>query len=326
MTKDALDDIARKQSHARATGAKYTDPNAQEGGFKRDSWGEGKGSGMAQESRQRDFLNEGGDGENMPQEMPKDLLNFLNAAGPAERKVDKSMTSTKVYESLLEADGEEKQKKQQAGQRTRRTMLMVEQQQQQQQQQQDGGEGGEIQRGGGDDLLDMESDNVKAGLTTTRTTSFSTATPEEDNTELKLTDGELFQFLIQVGQKESTPEEYLRRRFAIELDGSDDNNNNGGGDGDGDGDNNKEKNKEDVGTTTTLPRITEEEMQRNILWLQDMCKYNDIPVLMQDTDKTMIGAWNYNTEDLERQKIYRATNDARLTIEGEVEEKAVLVD
>merc|ERR1719162_2518963 len=102
---------------------------------------------MAQESRQHDFLNEGdegGGGKNTLQEMPKDLLNFLNAAGPAERKVDKSMTSTKVYESLLEEDGEERQKKQQAGQRTRRTMLMVENQQNQaqlqqlQQQQQDG--------------------------------------------------------------------------------------------------------------------------------------------------------------------------------------------
>merc|ERR1719491_1687334 len=72
---------------------------------------------MAQETRQRDFLNEdsggrGGSGAGGGnQEMPQDLLNFLNAAGPAERKVDKSMTSTKVYESLLEEDGEERQKK-----------------------------------------------------------------------------------------------------------------------------------------------------------------------------------------------------------------------
>jgi len=341
MTKDALDDIARKQSYARKTGAKYTDPNAQEGGFKRDSWGEGKGEGMAQETRQRDFLNEdsggrGGSGAGGGnQEMPQDLLNFLNAAGPAERKVDKSMTSTKVYESLLEEDGEERQKKQQAGQRTRRTMLMVENQQNQaqlqqlQQQQQDGG-GGEIRRGGGDDLLDMESDSVKAGLTTTRTTSFSTATAKEDSAELKLTDGELFQFLVSVGQKDLAPEEYLRRRFAIiepDDDSGDNNNNNNNNKGSGGGGDNKLKtNKNNMGDTTpTLPRITEEEMKRNILYLQSMCKYNDIPVLLQDTDKTMIGAWKYNTEDLERQKIHPATNEARLVIDREVEEKAVLV-
>lgn len=309
MAKEAFDDIARKKSHARATGAKYFDPNAQEGGFKRDTWAEGKGEALAQEARQRDYLNDadGGGGAqgggvdsrriNTPQEMPKDLLNFLESAGPLERTVDKSRTSPKVYESLLEVEEEERQKKQ-ANQRTRRRMLMVEQQQQQHDM---SNGGGEVLRGGGDDL-DLESEHMKAGMTTTRTTSFSTTVPKEaDKAELKFTDIDLFRFLSQVREKELSPEEYLQRTFTTGKDDKEDGKKKGGA------------------SDPVLPLITEEEMQRNLIWLQDLCKYNGVPVLLQDTDESLVGSWTHNVEDLKRQKIHLAKNGATLAIQNEVE-------
>jgi len=226
----------------------------------------------------------------------KDLLNFLESAGPLERTVDKSRTSPKVYESLLEHEEEERQKKQ-ANQRTRRNMLMVEQKQHHMP-----NGGGEVIRGGGDDL-DLESEQIKAGLTTTRTTSFSTAVPKEaDTAELKMTDIDLFRFLAQVRDNESTPEDYLQRNFTDGTGHTHDGN----------------KNKHGAGTTV-LPLVTEEEMQTNLIWLQDLCKYNSVPVLLQDTDESLIGAWAHNVEDLERQKIHPASNGATLAIQNELD-------
>jgi len=302
MAKDALDDIARKESRARAAGAKYSDPNALDTGFKRDGWVEGKGEGMAQESRQRDFLNDvnqGADGSNGPEEMPKDLLDFLNAAGPLERKVDKSMTSPKVYESLLDKEEEEAQK-QQANQRTRRRMPMVEHKQQQHDMSDK--KGGEVIRGGADDL-EFESEEMKAGLTTTRTTSFSSAIPKEEEDVLKLTDSEMFQFLAQVGHNDTSHEEFLKRKFLTDTNDDDDDDDDRG-------------KKED-------PRMAEEEMRKNLIWLEHICKYNGIPVLLQDTDKSLVGTWAHNVKDLEKQKLYLAKNEAKLAIQNEVERLAV---
>jgi len=253
MAEDALDDIARKQVQARKAGLKYTDPNAM-GGFKRDTWGE-KGF----EHKENKLPNNAG--SESYKEMPEDLLKFLNDAGPLEKKVSKSMTSPKVFESLLEEEEEERQRKEAKNMRTRRRMPMIENEMNN-----DGG--------GGDDEMDNER-------MTTRTTSFSTAAPEVDDKDLKLDEIELFQLL------QTSPEAYLKQK----------------------------------GLDIEAPNVLEDQKQEELNLLENVCKYNGIPILMQDVDKSMVGAWNYRVEDLKQQKISIAKSNAKLVLEGEVKKR-----
>lgn len=207
------------------------------------------------------------------------------------------MTSPKVYDSLLEGEEEERSMQTKANQRTRRRMLMVENEQQRQQQhrQPPNEGGGEIQRGGADEL-DLHSEQMTEAQTTTRTTNFSTGVAKEvDTSELRLTDHELFQLLRR--REEVDPEEYLREKYTVgtATDGGD-------------------------GETPNGPALTEEEMQKNLAYLRDLLEYNAVPVLLQDTDDDLIGAWDRDLEDLERQKIRRVTNGARLAIQNEIED------
>ena len=94
MAKDALDDIKMKQMRASAAGQKYSDPNASEGGFQRDGW---ETTRFENEARQNQLMLE--KREKAPLEMPQDLLDFLNDAGPLQRKVNK--TNTEFWNEVI---------------------------------------------------------------------------------------------------------------------------------------------------------------------------------------------------------------------------------
>ena len=71
------------------------------------------------------------------------------------------------------------------------------------------------------------------------------------------------------------------------------------------------------------PPMADEEMQNNLIWLENICKYTNNPVLLQDINKSLAGAWAHNVKDLEKQKIFLAKNDAKLVIQNEVEKVSV---
>ncbi|KAL9179253.1 hypothetical protein ACHAXT_008543 [Thalassiosira profunda] len=93
----------------------------------------------------------GGEGGSAP-ELPPDLIQFLNDAGPLQRTVDKDLTSEKVYDSLVRDEDARIAQNKEANTRVRRRMPIV------------------SARG------DAPSDalDVHDGSTTERTTNFST--------------------------------------------------------------------------------------------------------------------------------------------------------
>mmetsp|Transcript_30909 Transcript_30909/g.45206 ORF Transcript_30909/g.45206 Transcript_30909/m.45206 type:complete len:362 (-) Transcript_30909:77-1162(-) len=94
-------DIASKKARAAATSNPHTDINALEGGFQRG------GDKTLREVEQENFLKAGqkeGKDAGGVQEMPEDLINFLNAAGPVQRQVDKTQTSPRLYDALAEEE------------------------------------------------------------------------------------------------------------------------------------------------------------------------------------------------------------------------------
>jgi len=177
LVKDAMDDIKRKRIEAMKTGSKYIDPTAQESGFTRGS----------------NLVNPKENGQ--PREMPQDLINFL-AENPLERRVDKDMTSKKVYESIKEDEGRREQQKQEAKLRQTRAMPIVENLD-----------------------LDQVSDQGKREelkhlkeMTTKRTTNFSSTSSSSDDDEiggLRFKDVDLFQFVKKLQANGIIAEKYI---------------------------------------------------------------------------------------------------------------------
>mmetsp|Transcript_706 Transcript_706/g.1102 ORF Transcript_706/g.1102 Transcript_706/m.1102 type:complete len:300 (-) Transcript_706:41-940(-) len=188
VAKDAMSDIARRQAIAKAKGQKYIDPNAQLSGFKRETWRSDEG--LPLEARQKDFLTSQADSPE--DEMPKDLIDFLNDAGPLERVVDKDFTSKKVYDSLLAEEEQRNQQEQQSRQRKRRRMPIIEQ-------------------------TDVASGDEGAldGTTVERTTNFSQAVKEDKEGDIGMSDQELFDLVSKLQNNETTPETYLSDRFRL---------------------------------------------------------------------------------------------------------------
>lgn len=253
VTKDAISDIARRQAAAKAKGQKYIDPNAELSGFKRDTWKSGEG--LPLEARQQEFLESQTDDSS--QEMPKDLIDFLNDAGPLERVVDKDFTSEKVYDSLLEEE-EQRQQEQQSRQRTRRRMPIIEQM-----------EGGH----GDKDAMD--------GTTVERTTNFSQAVKEEKEDDIRMSDQELFDLAWKLQNNETTPDKYFLDRF---------------------------------GGKQTEVLFTEGEKKHNIDLLQSMKRHISIPLLMQDTDLSLVGTTTENIETLKLMKLRMAPKTVQLSL------------
>jgi len=286
MAKDALQDVARKQAHARSTNTKYSDPSAMQG-FKRDQWTQQES--LPSERYQHDFYAPGtttssatsgssaGSTEktnpaNM--DMPQDLLKFLNDAGPLDKIVDKERTSPKVYEALLEKDEERKQQKQQDGRR-RRIMPMVENN--------NNNNNTDATAGAGaGEEMEMKQD----GTTVSRTTNFSTATREHDDeslSKLRLDDLQMFQLLSGLQADSITADQYVEQYFSS----------NGSGSGSGSGN----------------------RMEENLQLVQQMKEYTAIPTLMQDTDKSFVGAWDDGNrlEELKLMGLRMAGEKVRLT-------------
>ena len=263
MAKDALDDIARKQAHARATNNKYTDPSAIQG-FKRDQWTDLES--LPSERGQADFLSQ--QSSQAPQEMPDDLIKFLNDAGPLERKVDKELTSPKVYDSLLEEEEVRKQQQDSNRQRRRRMMPMM-------------GEGD-----GNNTDVDVDVDSMSKekldGTTVSRTTNFSTVKKEEKETEIRLDDNQLFHLLSKLQTGMITPDAYV------------------------------EENKNEA--------MTVEQIEENVKILQDMLVNTSIPTLMQDDDKSYVGAWHTEDriENLKLMGVRMAGNEVQLSFEQNI--------
>ena len=190
MAKDALDDIARKRAQAKASNTKYTDPAAMQG-FKRDEWEKSldASNSLYTEIGQKNFLEV--KNKDNPQEMPDDLIKFLNDAGPLKRAVDKDFTSPKVFDSLKKDDDIILQKEQQERQRRRRVMPMM------------------SEREG---TLDADEDRMD-GTTVSRTTNFSTAVRDDDKAEIRLSDEELFKLLSDLQDGNVTPDELVEKTF-----------------------------------------------------------------------------------------------------------------
>ena len=294
MAKDALQDVARKQAHARSTNTKYSDPSAMIG-FKRDQWTEQEY--LPSERDQLDFYansnsnasnitssaphqpqpgtSNGGSEKNPANiDMPSDLLKFLNDAGPLDKTVDKKLTSPKVYESLLEKDEQRKQQKQSDGRR-RRVMPMVE-------------NNDNTQYTGGEEM-EMKED----GTTVARTTNFSTNTAsreqeDESLSKLRLDDLQMFQLLsgLQADSDSITADLFVEQHFK----GSTRSSNIGSGSG--------------------------SRMEENLQLVQQMKEHTAVPTLMQDTDKSFVGAWDERLEELKLMGLRIAGEKIRLTFHG----------
>lgn len=249
MVQDALDDIAQKK--IKAGSSKYTDPSAMDG-FKRDTW---KDSEMTpQEYAQKQFLQKN---QAEQQEMPSDLLKFLNDTGPVTKKVDKDFTSPKVYESLQTEEEQRRQEEQQQRQRRRRVMQMI-----------------------GDESPKTEA--LSDGTTVEKTTNFSTAVKEINHTEMRFTDQEMFDLVqnLNAGTVETT--RFVKGYL-----------------------NNK-----------TQPINDEQQVQHKIDLIESLKIFYAVPVLMQDTDKSIIGAWNGdNISTLKMNGIKMASENIRLLMD-----------
>lgn len=254
MAQDAIEDIARKR--AQAGSSKYIDPSAMQG-YRRDTWSDQEL--IPRDKEQLDFLNTSkGDA---PQEMPEDLISFLNDAGPLERKVDKKFTSPKVYDSLLEEEEQRRQQQQADKQRRRRIMPMMERE--------------ESDREGS---VDASID----GSTVSRTTNFSTSNSKKDETELTMNDEYLYKLLSDLQSGLVTADQFL-------LD--------------------KQK------KVQNLSAVADQQEKEYVGLIENMQRFNGIPTLMQDTDKSLVGAWSDQVEQLKLLNVRVAPDDVSLSYE-----------
>jgi len=257
MKKDALDEIARKKTLAKFAGNKYSDPNAAQYGFKRDT-----ATKSAKEQDQVTFLKELD--KDTPQEIPDDLLKFLNDAGPASQTIDKELTSPRVRDMK---DEERKSHQNQSNKlRKRRKMPMVEKL----------GEG-----------------TSSEGLTTERTTSFSTTIRDKNESHTRFSHFEVFEMLkkSQFKNAEVISKERLESIANSQL-------------------------EEHVILNGSNPIITDSQKIESTRLLLNVIKYNGSPVLMEDTDKSLVGAWSDRVEELNKIKVRIAGAQVQLAMES----------
>lgn len=305
MAKDALEDIARKQAHARATNTKYSDPSAMQG-FKRDQWADHES--LPSEKGQNEFYSNQSDEskESAIKDMPDDLIQFLNDAGPLKKQIDKDFTSPKVYESLLEEDEQRKQQKQQDSRKTRRIMPMVGDDD-------DDDVNNNNNSGFGDGTITEEEAALglekKDGTMVSRTTNFSNARTSQDDNEpqLRLDDEEMFRLLSDLQADQMTADQYIESVTSTVT---------------------KENAKKISASASTsksaLTKEQEQMMEDNLNLIRNMKEYSAIPVLMQDTDKTYVGAWKDNLEDLKLMGVrIMAKDNVILNLQNNVNQKQV---
>jgi len=264
MAQDAIEDIARKR--AQAGSSKYIDPSAMQG-YRRDTWSEQEL--IPRDKEQLDFLK--ASRSDAPQEMPEDLISFLNEAGPLERKVDKEFTSPKVYDSLLEEEEQRRQQQQADNQRRRRIMPMMER-----------------EESGQEGSVDARMD----GSTVSRTTNFSTSKKKEE-TEFTMTDEDLYKLLSDLQSGLVTTDQFLL---------------------------NKQKNVQN------LSAVADEQEKEYVDLIENMQRFNGIPTLMQDTDKSLVGAWSDQVEQLKLLNVRVAPDNVSLSYEIDLSAQTSLKD
>ena len=293
-TKDALDDMAKRQAIAKSgkTGG-YSDPNAIHGGFRREN-----APALPQEAAQEDFLRsqQPAGSAGGQQEMPEDLLRFLND-NPLEKTVDRELTSPKVLDSLLVEQEQQQQegasaatsadnKKRTPRTRTRRTMPLAESMV--------------------EDLPGDVSADIAGATGVERTTNFSTTDldgvggSDADSDEarldrlLRLTDRDLASLL---------------RKDGATLASSD-----AGGGTDTAGDSAKQKqmaaetyladrlSTSDIASVETL--LDEEKRTAYTSLMANALRYSGMPVLLKDeVDADYVGVWSDRVKELERMKL-----------------------
>lgn len=295
-TKDALDDMAQRQAAARSgnTGG-YSDPNAVHGGFRREN-----APALPQEAAQEQFLRDQQAKVQQQEEMPDDLLKFLND-NPLEKTVDRELTSPKVLDSLL-VEPEQGQGSSSSGKgreggaspkraaprtRTRRTMPLAESMI--------------------EDLPGDVSADIAGATGVQRTTNFSTADADgvvassgADGEEaqldrlLRLTDNDLANLLRNHGatfdstttsnnadagedvpkQKQAAAEAYLAERLSTS----------------------------DIASAENL--LDDEKRAAYTARLANALRYSGIPVLLKDeVDDDYVGVWADRVEELKRMKL-----------------------
>jgi hypothetical protein len=273
LTKDALDDIARKRAQAAASNSKYIDPSAMQG-FKRDQWSPSET--LPSERVQNDFLASTKGNKGSAQELPEDLIKFLNDAGPLEKKVDKDLTSPKVYESLLD-EQEQMRQQQQSRQRRRRMMPMI------------SSEGDAV-----DTHSEGKEENDMDGTMVSKTTNFSTKKIDEGRPGIHLEDDEIFSLLSDYQKEEISAESFIDKRLSDVENGSN--------------------------------AMSDEEKREYIELVNNMLQYTGVPLLMQDTDKSYVGAWNSKVEDLKLAGVRPVNVGVELNIQHSVKQKLNLKD
>jgi len=261
MKKDALDEIARKKTLAKFAGNKYSDPNAAQYGFKRDT-----ATKSAKEQDQVTFLKELD--KDTPQEIPDDLLKFLNDAGPASQTIDKELTSPRVRD--MKEDERKSHQNQSNKLRKRRKMPMVE---------------------------NLGEGTPSDGLTTERTTSFSTTVRDKNESHTRFSHFEVFEMLkkSQFKNAEVISKERLESIANSQL-------------------------EEHVILNGSNPIITDSQKVESTRLLLNVIKYNGSPVLMEDTDKSLVGAWSDRVEELNKIKVRIAGAQVQLAMESGLNE------
>jgi len=295
--KDALDDMAQRQALARSgkTGG-YSDPNAVHGGFRREN----APTFLPQETAQEEFLRQkaaatgGQAAQSSQQEMPDDLLQFLND-NPLEKTVDRNLTSPKVLDSLLAAENDtttaaaaaQTNAKRAPRTRTRRTMPLAESMV--------------------EDLPDDVSADIAGATGVERTTNFSTdgeggsdADAEEARLDrlLRLADRELAALLREHGatlassdasdaaigndagkdaakqKQQAASEAYLADRLAAS----------------------------DFASAEKL--LGDEKLSAYTSLLSKALRYSGMPVLLKDqVDADYVGVWADRVKELEKMKL-----------------------
>lgn len=273
LTKDALDDIARKRAQAAASNSKYIDPSAMQG-FKRDQWSPSET--LPSEKVQNEFLTGTKGTKGSAQELPEDLIKFLNDAGPLEKKVDKNLTSPKVYESLLD-EQEQMRQQQQSRQRRRRMMPMI------------SSEGDAVETDS-----EGKEENETDGTMVSKTTNFSTKKIDEGRPGIFLEDDEIFRLLSEYQKEKTSAESFIDERLSDVEHGSN--------------------------------AMSDEEKREYVELVNNMLQYTGVPILMQDTDKSYVGAWNNKVEDLKLAGVRPVNVGVELNIQHSVKQKLNLKD
>mmetsp|Transcript_18920 Transcript_18920/g.29610 ORF Transcript_18920/g.29610 Transcript_18920/m.29610 type:complete len:314 (+) Transcript_18920:108-1049(+) len=161
--------------------------------------------------------------EEMP-EMPPDLIQFLNDAGPLQRTIDKELTSTKVYDALVTDESVSEEHTKQANLRVRRRMPIVSYRDHDDLIRNDEWRNGKI---GEEDVDDVVDD----GTMVTRTTNFSTRDRSKNGVDFGLDRMEMFRLALKLRElkvnsvewKEEVEKEFqqIRRKKILSRKGGD---------------------------------------------------------------------------------------------------------